>query len=721
MPTRNPMPRTSFAALCLRAVIVIACALVAPLAAAAPILPPMKLLVVSDGNYPPYLFRGADGRLQGILKDRWDLWARATGVPVDLQGMEWTAAQQKVLDGEADVIDAFTFTDARAAQYDFAHAHSSVEARLFFHSSLGGIHELEGLRGVAVGAKAGSACADWLRGHGVQWLRTYADVRQLIDAAAGGEVRLFCADSPVARYLLVEMGLHDQFHESQPLYTASFDWAVRGGRGDLRNFVQAGFERIPRAQLDAIEGRWIGSPLRSPTVRRYVIGGAIAVVLALAIVVLLVARNRLLQRRAAELSDHDPITGLPNRTGIHTRLSGALLAAATQQRCVALLFVNIDRFKTVNDAFGPRLGDRMLQVVGGRIADCVERFGPAGRMGADEFAVVLDGLGHPAEATSVARKVLDELQRPYDVDGRRVYASASVGIAAYPGDGVHAATLFQNAGIALSQAEMHAAAARRLQFETDLRGALERCEFVLRYQPRYDAASGGVVGFEALLRWDHPGQGMIPPGEFIPILEETGEIAAVGEWVLRSVCEQIRAWELARLQPLPVAVNLSASQFRHRSLDVAIARVIAETGVNAGLLELELTESSLMHDPEDAVRTLRHLESFGVKLSVDDFGTGYSSLAYLKRFPLDALKIDRTFVQDAPNNADDAAITTAIIQLGHALGLRVVAEGVETNEQRDLLIALGCDEMQGFLFARPMPADEAAKLLLPAFAALRCA
>jgi diguanylate cyclase (GGDEF)-like protein len=401
-----------------------------------------------------------------------------------------------------------------------------------------------------------------------------------------------------------------------------------------------------------------------------------------------------------------------------------LLAAAAQQRSVALLFVNIDRFKTVNDAFGPRLGDRMLQLVGTRIADCVERVGLAGRMGADEFAVVLDGLGHPAEATSVARRVLEDLQRPYDVDGRRVYASASVGIAAYPGDGVHAATLFQKAGIALTQAkrdggnrlqvfqqEMQAAAARRLQFETDLRGALERREFVLRYQPRYDAASGSVVGFEALLRWDHPGQGMIPPGEFIPILEETGEIAAVGEWVLRSVCEQIRAWELAKLQPLPVAVNLSASQFRHRSLDVAIARVIAETGVSAGLLELELTESSLMQDPEDAVRTLRHLESFGVKLSVDDFGTGYSSLAYLKRFPLDALRIDRAFVHDAPTNADDAAITTAIIQLGHALGLRIVAEGVETNEQRDLLLALGCDEMQGFLFARPAPASAIDALL----------
>ena len=229
------------------------------------------------------------------------------------------------------------------------------------------------------------------------------------------------------------------------------------------------------------------------------------------------------------------------------------------------------------------------------------------------------------------------------------------------------------------------------------------------------------MGFEALLRWRHPERGLLSPAEFIDVLEETGGINAVGEWVFRTACEQVVQWEKAGLQPLPVAVNLSASQFRHRGLDATIARIIAETGVSAGLMELELTESSLMHDPEEAVRTLRHLESFGLKLSVDDFGTGYSSLAYLKRFPLDALKIDRAFVRDATTNADDAAITRAIIQLAHNLGLRVVAEGVETPDQRDLLRTLGCDEVQGFLFGRPAPAEAAAALLPPALSALRSA
>jgi ABC-type amino acid transport substrate-binding protein/GGDEF domain-containing protein len=546
---------------CLRALIVLACALAAPLAGAAQMLPPMKLLVVSDGNYPPFLFRGEDGKLKGILKDRWDLWSRATGVPVDLQGMEWTAAQQKVRDGEADVIDAFTFTEARAQQYEFAHAHSTVEARLFFHSSLGGIHELEGLRGVAVGAKAGSACAEWLRGHGVQWLRTYADVRQLIDAAAGGEVRLFCADSPVARYLLVEMGLHDQFHESQPLYTASFDWAVRGGRGDLRDFVQAGFERIPRAELDAIEGRWIGSPLRSPTARRYLVGGAIAIVLALAIVIALAARNRLLQRRAAELSDHDPITGLSNRTGIHER---PFRGIARRRRPATLRGAALRQHRPLQDRerrLRPALGDRMLQVVGTRIAECVERVGLAGRMGADEFAVVLDGLGHPAEgserrapasstrcnarttstaAASTPRRASASRATPATACTRR--RSSRRPASRSPRRSATAATGCRSSsprcrprprGACISRPTCGGAGAARVR--AALPAALRR------------RLRGPWSGFEALLRWDHPGQGMIPPGEFIPILEETGEIAAVGEWVLRSVCEQIRAWELARL------------------------------------------------------------------------------------------------------------------------------------------------------------------------------
>ena len=697
--------------------------------ASAQFLPPARLIVVTDGNHPPYLFRAADGQPQGLLKDKWELWSRSTGVPVDLQGVEWSAAQARMLDGEADVIDTFTFTETRARDYDFALAQSQIEARLFFPASLGGVHDVRALRGIAVGAKAGSACAEWLRAHDVPWLRTYPDLRQVIEATTGGEVRLFCSDAPVARHLLVEMGLGDQFNESAPIYTSSFDWAVRAGRGDLRDFVQAGFDRIPRAQLDTIEARWLGSPVRRPG-KTYAWIVVLAVVSGLAVVAAVALRIRLLHRRARVASTIDPVTGLPNRRAVEDRLASAIAGANGQP--VSLLLVSMDQLKAVNDAYGPRLADRLLEESAGRILDSVSIGDLVGSVGGGEFAVVLPASERFEDAVSVARRVLAALQPPCDFGGERIYCAASIGIASHPADGDNAQRIFQNASIALSRAragrgdgyrvfkpEMKALAAGRMQLESALRGALDRGEFVVHYQPRFDTASGQAVGFEALLRWHHPERGLMPPAEFIPVLEETGAIAAVGEWVFRRACEQIRQWEDAGLQPLPIAVNLSASQFRHRSLDVTIARVIAETGVNAGLLELELTESSLMQDPEEAARVLRHLESYGVKLSVDDFGTGYSSLAYLKRFPLDSLKIDRTFVRDATTNSDDAAITKAIIQLAHTLGLRVVAEGVETAAQRDLLQSLECDEMQGFLFGRPMPAEEATALLLPALAALR--
>ena len=704
----------------------------ATLAAAEPPVP-AKLHVVTDGNYPPYLFRGEDGALRGVIRDKWELWSRATGVPVELVGIDWTEAQERVRQGQADVIDALSYTDARSREYEFGHGRGNVEARLFFHRTLGGIHDVASLRGIAVGAKAGSACGEWLRNHGVVLLRTYTDSVELVEAAAGGEIRLFCMDTPTARYLLTARGLHELFNESPALYTTSFDWAVQRGRSDLRDFVQRGFARVAASDLSAVDARWFGDPMRASTAARWVPAAVVALLLAIAVSVALLLRNRILHRRASELSTVDAVTGLANRASLNTHLGRAISAAAGNRRNLGLLLVSLERRKAALDAYGLGFGDRILQEAAGRLLE--EARGQfVAYAGGEEFAIVLREIERPEDAVAIARRAAAALQRPFDLEGRRAYCGAAVGIAVHPRDGGNAAVLLQNAGIALSHAregggdplrfflpEMQASATGRLQLETALRGALERREFVLHYQPRFETATGDAVGFEALLRWNHPERGLLPPAEFIGVLEETGAIGAVGEWVFRSACEQVMAWERAGLQPLPIAVNLSASQFRDRTLDVSVARAIAETGVNAGLLELELTESSLMHDPEEAVRTLRHLESFGLKLSVDDFGTGYSSLAYLKRFPLDALKIDRTFVRDATTNSDDAAITKAIIQLAHTLGLKVVAEGVETPEQRDLLRSLECDEVQGFLFGRPMPAEQAAQLLLPALSSLRSA
>ena len=699
--------------------------------ARAQLVPPSPLVVVTDGNYPPYLFRGTDGELRGVVRDRWELWSKATGVPVKIEAMDWALAQQRVLEGRADVIDTLSYTEARAQRYEFGSGGGPVEARVFFHRNVGGIHDVSSLRGIAVGAKAGSACGDWLRAHGVQLLRTYTDSRALVEAAAGGDIRLFCMDAPTARYLLVESGLHEEFKESPPLYTTTLDWAVQEGRGSLRDFIQRGFARVPRSEMEAVEARWLGDPVRFPIPNRYWIGAAILVTLALGAAVFLLVRSRRLHRRATHLTTVDAVTSLPNRAALHAHLAGFIAAAHDAE--VALVVASVERLKGVRDAYGSILGDRVLHEAGQRVrAEAGASY--AAFVGDDAFAVILDSLPRTEDAGVLARRLLATLQRPFEIDGQRVYCGASVGIAVHPRDGGNSAALLQNAGIALTHArqarsdalrffqpEMQAVAAGRLQLETELRGALDRGEFMLHYQPRFDASGADLLGFEALLRWQHPQRGLLLPGDFIKVLEETGAIAAVGEWVFRRACEQVIEWERAGLQPLPVAVNISASQFRHRGLDLQLARIISEVGVNAGLIEIEITESSLMHDPEEAVRVLRHLKSFGLKLSVDDFGTGYSSLAYLRKFPLDALKIDRTFVRDATTNPDDSAITKAIIQLAHSLGLRVVAEGVELPGQRDLLQAWDCDEVQGYLFGKPMPAEKAAAMLPPALASLRSA
>jgi predicted signal transduction protein with EAL and GGDEF domain len=348
-----------------------------------------------------------------------------------------------------------------------------------------------------------------------------------------------------------------------------------------------------------------------------------------------------------------------------------------------------------------------------------------GRLGGDEFAVALANLTNASDAGSVSQAILTALAAPFEVDGQEIYVTASLGIGIYPTDGKDPDTLLKNADTAMYRAkeagrntfefyipQMNERAVERLKMETELRGALEREEFLVYYQPKADISSGEISGFEALLRWQHPERGLTPPGEFISILEDTGMIVPVGEWVVRTVCRQLRAWQAQRLPLRPVAVNLSPRQFVQADLDTVIGDILRSTGVEPGLLELELTESMLMTDSEAAVKILKNLKASGVRLSVDDFGTGYSSLAYLKRFPLDALKIDRAFINDVSTDTDGATIVLAIINLAHSLKLHVVAEGVETDAQFHFLRKHGCDEMQGYYFARPQPAAECTRALV---------
>jgi diguanylate cyclase (GGDEF)-like protein/PAS domain S-box-containing protein len=425
------------------------------------------------------------------------------------------------------------------------------------------------------------------------------------------------------------------------------------------------------------------------------------------------------QERLNYLAQYDSLTGLPNRSLFRDRLAHDLTQAQRSQRPAALLFIDLDGFKVVNDTLGHATGDKLLRQVAARLQDCVRSGDTVGRFGGDEFGVILVHLAKPADAGLVAQKINHAVAQAFDLEGHRTFVSASIGVTLYPADAADAETLSMNADTAMYRAkekgrntyqfftpEMNERAVHRLQLETAMRLALERGEFLLHYQPKLDLASGEICGIEALLRWANPAKGLVSPAEFVPLLEETGLIIPVGEWVMREACGQVAAWQGAGLKVPPVAVNLSARQFQDKDLEQTIRRIIAQSGIEAGLLHLEITESLLMHDPKAAERVLRGLKSAGVKLSIDDFGTGYSSLAYLRRFPLDVLKIDRTFIKDIVANPDDAAITLAVISLAHSLMLKVVAEGVETEEQVNLLALHGCDEMQGYYFSKPVPPAE---------------
>ncbi|HAF55144.1 MAG TPA: diguanylate cyclase, partial [Thauera sp.] len=418
------------------------------------------------------------------------------------------------------------------------------------------------------------------------------------------------------------------------------------------------------------------------------------------------------------LARYDTLTGLHNRSAWQEQARIALCSAARHQDKFAILFLDLDNFKTVNDSLGHPAGDRMLAMAASRLSRCVRDEDLLARLGGDEFVALLSRLSNMEEAALVADRMLAALVEPMNIDGHELHLSASVGIALYPNDGAEVDTLLKHADTAMYGAkeagrntyrffipEMNARATERLLMEADLRRAVERNELVLHYQPQIEAADGQPYGCEALVRWIHPQRGMVPPDQFIPLAEETGLIAPIGEWVLREACRQQVRWRAAGLPSLIVAVNISALQFRKRDFVPMVARLLAETGADPSCIELEITESALMEPSAELSERLQDLVDLGLTLALDDFGTGYSSLSYLKRLPIARLKIDRSFVDDLPGNAEDAAVTAAALSLARDLDMQVVAEGVETTAQRQFLAERGCHAMQGYLFSRPLTVD----------------
>lgn len=447
-----------------------------------------------------------------------------------------------------------------------------------------------------------------------------------------------------------------------------------------------------------------------------------------------ITETKLAEERIHRLAFYDGLTTLPNRRLFMEHVAQALNRARRHNRAASVLSLDLDNFKRINDTLGYSAGDRLLEAVASRLRDGLRGYDEVAygeeeapgiaRLGGDEFCILLNEINQFDDAAKVAARIVSSFGQALMIGDNELFVTASVGIALFPSDGEDAETLLKNADAAMYHAKsqgrnnyqfygraMNARASEKLAMEAQLRKAIDRNEFEIHLQPKLDLRSDRIAGVEALVRWRHPERGIVLPADFIPLAEQSGLIVPIGEWVLQAACQQSKAWQGAGLLQLPVAVNISSLHFRHSTLLSTVAKALAESGLPPPMLELELTESMLMEDMEATLATLRSLKAIGVRLSVDDFGTGYSSLAYLKRFPLDTLKVDRSFVQDMPAAADDAAITSAIIAMAHSLKLEVVAEGVETREQLEFLKMRGCEYAQGYLISRPMSAPQLTPLL----------
>ena len=559
----------------------------------------------------------------------------------------------------------------------------------------------------------------------IVWLRERSADEQLRELANHIPQAVWIYDVPGRRLLQASDALRDISGLAPgPIERAWDDWKSLV-HPDERKRVAAAYDDIAHGAID-VQHRIVrpdgevrhvhvrGFPVREATGELFRVDGTIEDITA----------RKLAEEQLLHQAHYDSLTELPNRTLCFDRLERALGQARRHKLHLAVLFVDLDRFKTVNDSLGHAVGDALLREGARRLAGCLRAGDTVARVGGDEFAVVLTELARPDDARAVAQKMIDTVAAPMQLEGHQIYVTASAGIAVYPDDGGEGDVLLRNADAAMFTAKeagrnkvqfytpaMNERAMESLIIENDLRRGFERSQFELYFQPKQNLASGRIAGFEALLRWNHPSRGQLQPGAFVPLLEDSGLIVQVGEWIVRAACGQIRAWREEGLAVVPVAVNLAVKQFLHHDLIGEIARAIEHSGIEPRLLEVEITESDAMKHPEQVVPMLRTLKSQGLHIAVDDFGTGYSSLAYLKSLPVDTLKVDRSFVKGLPQSADDAAIARAILAMGHSLGLKIIAEGVETPAQRAFLASLGCDELQGYLCSPPLSAADAGRLL----------
>ncbi len=691
----------------------------------------------------PKIFLNGRGQPDGFFAELLDKVADREGWTLNYVACEWEECLKKLQQGDLDLMPDVAYSEQRAQRFLLGSEVVLSSWSVVYVQQGGNIPSLKELDGKGLAVVKGSiqyrALAEQSRRLGVKpnfhEVDAFSDVFRLVSIGwvdAGlvntyygrrhaGEFKLRPTRILVNPSLLVFAAA-----PGKQALLDTLDAYIRKWKADKNSVYYRAMERWFKP-LE--EGRAVPDWVRWVLVLAAVVGLAL---FALTLLFRALVRRKTLEleektRNLEHLANHDLLTGLPNRKLFFDRLKQSLRRVSRSGELLAVLYIDLDQFKQINDSFGHAVGDEVLKEVTKRLRSAVREQDTLARLGGDEFAVVMETLKEPESTMHGVKRLQEALREPLHVQQLQFTLSISIGISLYPQDGHDAHTLLRNADTAMFKAkeagrgtfqyyveEMTRTAIERTKMEADMRRALRENQFEVCYQPQISLETGKVVGFEALVRWHHPEHGMIPPGQFIPMAEETGLILSLGEWVLRTACRQIALWQKAGLSPGVVSVNISARQLRGYALLDVVRKVVRETGCRTDWLELELTESFIMSHTKQAISVMTELRELGVSLAVDDFGTGYSSLAYLKQLPLSKLKIDRSFIMGIPDDEDDVAIMRAVIALGKTLKLKVIAEGVETEEQQKLLRQEGCDEVQGYYYAPALNAAEAREFLLAA-------
>ncbi len=825
------------------------------------------ITVISDDNYPPYLFKDANGNTVGIVADYWALWEQKTGIKVTLLSTAWEQAQQQLLNGQADVIEMIFKNAERAQKYTFSDAYATVPVGIYAHESIGGLSAPSMLQGFTVAVQKGDGCIFKLKEAGVKSFRLYDNYEALIEATLNGEVKIVCMDDYPASYYLYRLGVDDQILRAFTLYQGKFHRAVRKDDLDTFNLVEQGMAAITPAERQAIDTKWKGSQLnRGMSPRQWMWLTAITVAITASLLLLILTlrlavkrktfeieskrkelelerlrlteiidatragtwewniqtgecqfnqrwaeilgyslealapidlatakrlthpddwqtsmalverhlkgeidyyecdirmqhrdghwvwiadRGRLISTTAAgepcmmrgthiditekkqadaviwQQANFDSLTQLPNRHYFHQQMKRVVTEAAASQQRVTLLLLDLDRFKEVNDSLGHRHGDELLIEVGQRIRQCLAPDVTVARLGADEFAIILPEGLH-GDLQSLCNQLMQDISKAYILGGERIFVTVSIGISQYPDDAVHAEEMMQHAEQAMFDAKSHGrnslrffslaireALSQRVSLARDLRTAVENGELRDYYQPIVNLQSGLIVKAEALMRWQHPTRGLISPALFIPVAEETGDIKAMGHWIFQQAAQHALQWQAWMGDEFAISVNKSPVQFVEQlTQQYDCLEALRHIGLDGKRIVVEITEGLLLNPDPVVEQRLLQFRDMGIQVAIDDFGTGYSSLSYLNKFDIDYLKIDQSFTRNLNAGNQSYVLCEAIIVMAHKLGLKVIAEGVETALQRDLLLDIHCDYAQGFFYSPPVPADVFAQMLV---------